>query len=347
MWEQWDTFCLELATDPFLQAFQNKIPLLQVFAQRVRTGSLARDGNPLRARSVEDYVRHVAQTFLAVGSKDPRLNSANDIDFTLRRMFKAWKKEDPPPKRVKPVPVQVIRRIAFIAQHSNCEHQKAIADMIILAFFFLLRPGEYTDTSTRTRNPDKAPFRLGDVQLFVGNTRLDILRAPAAVLLTATFASLTFDDQKNSVRGEVIGLATSGDPYLCPVKSLVRRILHIRPNVTHHDVPLARVWLRTSTTSVRPKDITATLRQAVTFLGPELGFLSSDVSARCLRASGANALLNSNVDTDIISLIGRWRSDEMLRYLHVQNRELMKDYSHLMLSGGAYTLIPNQQVPMH
>lgn len=136
MWEQWDTFCLELATDPFLQAFQNKIPLLQVFAQRVRTGSLARDGNPLRARSVEDYVRHVAQTFLAVGSKDPRLNSANDIDFTLRRMFKAWKKEDPPPKRVKPVPVQVIRRIAFIAQHSNCEHQKAIADMIILAFFF-------------------------------------------------------------------------------------------------------------------------------------------------------------------------------------------------------------------
>ncbi len=128
---------------------------------------------------------------------------------------------------------------------------------------------------------------------------------------------------------------------------MVRRIRHIRPNVTHHDVPLARVWLRTSTTSVRPKDITATLRQAVTFLGPELGFLSSDVSARCLRASGANALLNSNVDTDIISLIGRWRSDEMLRYLHVQNRELMKDYSRLMLSGGAYTLIPNQQVPMH
>jgi hypothetical protein len=262
-------------------------------------------------------------------------------------MVKAWKKEDPPPNRVKPVPVQVIRRIAFIAQHGTCEHQKAIADMIILAFFFLLRPGEYTDTSTSARNPDKAPFRLGDVQLFVGNTRLDILRAPEAVLWTANFGSLTFDDQKNSVRGEVIGLAISGDPYLCPVKALVRRILHLRPHITHHNIPLARVFLRTNTSSVRPSDITATLRHSVTFLGPELGFLSSDVSARCLRASGANALLNSNVDTDIISLIGRWRSDEMLRYLHVQNRELMKDYSRLMLSGGAYTLIPNQQVPMH
>ena len=148
-------------------------------------------------------------------------------------MVTAWKKEDPPPNRVKPVPVQVIRRIAFIAQHSNCPHQQAIADMIILAFFFLLRPGEYTDTSTATRNPDKAPFRLGDVQLFVGNTRLDILRAPEAVLWTATFGSLTFDDQKNSVCGEVIGLAIIGNPYLCPVKALVRRILHLRPNVTH------------------------------------------------------------------------------------------------------------------
>ena len=127
-------------------------------------------------------------------------------------MFKAWKKEDPPPKRVKPVPVQVIRRIAFIAQHSNCEHQKAIADMIILAFFFLLRPGEYTDTSTRTRNPDKAPFRLGDVQLFVGNTRLDILRAPAAVLLTATFASLTFNDQNTAFAVRSLALPPVATP---------------------------------------------------------------------------------------------------------------------------------------
>jgi hypothetical protein len=30
------------------------------------------------------------------------------------------------------------------------------------------------------------------------------------------------------------------------------------------------------------------------------------------------ALLNGGVDTDIIRLIGRWRSDKMLRYLHVQ-----------------------------
>ncbi len=85
----------------------------------------------------------------------------------------------------------------------------------------------------------------------------------------------------------------------------------------------------------------------MTFLGPELGFLSSEVSARCLRAAGATALLNSKVDGDLIKLLGRWHSDAMLRYLHLQAAPLMKDFSRRMLSGGTYTLIPNQLVPSH
>ena len=89
------------------------------------------------------------------------------------------------------------------------------------------------------------------------------------------------------------------------------------------------------------------LKNTVTYLGPALGFLATDVSARCLRAAGANALLNARIDPKVITLIGRWRSDEMLRYLHVQNRHLMKDYASRMLRHGDYTLIPNQLVPMH
>ena len=57
------------------------------------------------------------------------------------------------------------------------------------------------------------------------------------------------------------------------------------------------------------------------------------------------ALLLARVDTDVIRLIGRWRSDEMLRYLHVQAYPLMRNYSCLMLDAGDYTLIPNQLVP--
>jgi hypothetical protein len=58
------------------------------------------------------------------------------------------------------------------------------------------------------------------------------------------------------------------------------------------------------------------------------------------------ALLCAQVDTDIIRLLGRWRSDEMLRYLTVQAAPVMRDFSSRMLNQGSFTLHPNQDVPM-
>ena len=90
--------------------------------------------------------------------------------------------------------------------------------MIILAFFFLLRPGKYTDDNG---NKNKHPFLLENIQLFIGNTRLNILHDSDACLYQARFVSLTFTHQKNGVKREVIGLAHSGDPVLCPVQAVI------------------------------------------------------------------------------------------------------------------------------
>ena len=137
------------------------------------------------------------------------------MDIRLQRMVARWKKTDSAPDRGNPIPIQVIRRVAILAQHATSQQIKAIADMIIIAFFFLLRPGEYT-------NNDYNPFRLEDVQLFIGQHRLNLLLATDAQFLQTRFASLTFTDQKNGVRGEIIGHAQSGEPFLCPVKAIVR-----------------------------------------------------------------------------------------------------------------------------
>jgi len=145
----------------------------------------------------------------------------------------------------------------------------------------------------------------------------------------------------------VVGLSHSGDPFLSPTKILARRILHIRSHTVDTHTPLCKYFTATSSKCITPRDITTILRDAVTFLGPSLGFLPSDVTARCLRAAGANALLCANVDTDIIRLLGRWKSDEMLRYLHLQAAPLMSDFSYRMLAGGNFTLIPNQTVPIY
>jgi hypothetical protein len=60
------------------------------------------------------------------------------------------------------------------------------------------------------------------------------------------------------------------------------------------------------------------LRTIVTVLGPTYGIQPSDISIRSLRSSGTMALLCAKVDTDMIRLLRRWRSDEILRCLHVQ-----------------------------
>jgi hypothetical protein len=117
-WAIWFDFTSGLGLDPFLQAFLYKIPILQIFTIQVRHRELSASGSAVRARSAEDYVQHIAQTYLNVGAEDPHLNSAHQIDFWLQCMIKSWKSSDPAPLRVKPIPIQVIQRVASLSQLS-------------------------------------------------------------------------------------------------------------------------------------------------------------------------------------------------------------------------------------
>ncbi len=190
---------------------------------------------------------------------------------------------------------------------------------------------------------NKDPFRLTDKQLFIRDTRLPLLTAPALELCLAWLASLTFTSQKNGVCGKVIGLACSGDPYLCPVQAIICRMLYLRLHMAPPTTPLARVFHTPN--KITMSYLTSCIHESVTALGPDLGFIPSEVSAWCLHAAGATALLLAQVDPYVIRLISRWCSDEMLWYLHIQAYPLMRDYSHRMLLAGTYTLIPNHLVP--
>ena len=115
------------------------------------------------------------------------------------------------------------------------------------------------------------------------------------------------------------------------------------------DAPLARSKThRGRWTNVNPTMITAHLKATVKLLkGTHLGFTYKDVYARSLWAAGTMALLCSGVNTGIISLIGRWRSDKMLRYLHVQAEPIIRNYSKLMINHGNYNLLPHNEVPIY
>ncbi len=58
------------------------------------------------------------------------------------------------------------------------------------------------------------------------------------------------------------------------------------------------------------------------------------------------ALLVSGIDTDIIQLLGHWRSDEMFRYLHLTAEPITRDLASRMLCAD-YTMAPTQLVLCH
>ena len=164
---------------------------------------------------MQDAVWSVVQTLTALDNRDPRLSARGKLDYRLQLQYRYNTRQDPPPNRVKPILVQILRAMAAIAAASDDPKLCADADMIILAFFFLLRPGEYTGTKSTSTS-----FCLCEVILSVGYT-VFLLASSEEDLLTATFTTLVFTTQENGVRGEKIRQATSRNPLLCPLGRVI------------------------------------------------------------------------------------------------------------------------------
>jgi hypothetical protein len=76
------------------------------------------------------------------------------------------------------------------------------------------------------------------------------------------------------------------------------------------------------------------------------GIEASDISARSLQAGVAMALLHGRIDMNNIHMMGRWNSDDMMLYLHVQAQPVMGDYTACMFNQGTYSLLPDETVPV-
>ena len=272
-----------------------------------------------------------------MGAPDPRLIGPRNLDLRLSHQLRSYAKADPPPSRVQPAPLQLIQQLQT---HAVTAWTKAVCDMSLIGFFFLCRPGEYTypsDADTRS-----SPFCLQDVSFYSGALHLPAATTPAYALHAATSVYLTFTDQKNGVRGERVGHTRSGDSFACPVLAILRRVLHLRSHNAPSTTPLYmvrhdEVWL-----PIRSHSITQALRVAAEATAASLNINPDCISARSLRSGGAMALLCAGIDTDIIRLVGRWKSDEMLRYLHVQALPHTTVLAKDMFRHGAFSLLPHQ-----
>ena len=206
---------------------------------------------------------------------------------------------------------------AHLARLTPDPHHAATSDLVNIAFYYLLRVGEYT-FSGRNQKRRTQQFRVQDVtfrrgQHIIPNT------APLAQLLTATTATLTIDNQKNGQRGQCIHHHCNGTPN-SPIKSLAHRIAHIMAHTTNSATPISTYYTADNTmNNVFSSHINDAVKSAVTKLGlvPQ-GFHPRRVSSHSLRAGGAMALKLHGYDRDTIKKLGRWSSDTFLTYIHEQ-----------------------------
>jgi hypothetical protein len=199
-------------------------------------------------------------------------------------------------------------------------------DLAWIGFFFLLRPSEYLYTTKGS-----CPFLLQDVVIRVGELEFRGHNVPILLLSRATFVGLEFTMQKNGIAGELIGLTNTTDPYVCPVKAIARRIAHLRTHGAIGTTPLYVYYDAEGTARcIADRYLTQQLRIASSLLGLNVATL-----AGALRCTGATALLQGKVPIELIKLVGRWRSDEVFRYLHTQSAPLMSPLANTMFSAAS------------
>jgi len=322
-WTHWSYFAGLCGMDPFLRGVDTpaRVAVLQAFARHVREGHAGR-GHQVRAASVQDALCAVGKTFELDLQPNPtyQVGAYKQYWAPLRDMLRGYRRDDPKSEPQLAVPVKLTEHLLHQAwtTTNRCPTRLATADLINIAFYYLLRVGEYT--KPRSSRTNTIPFRVADVTFRRSDGTLIPNTSPLSLLLTATEATIRMPNQKNGVKGQCIHQECTGTLY-SPVKSLARRVHDIlshqgstSTNLFQHSHPFS-----TTFRPITSQQVNATIKLAAGEIGLyTLGYTEGDVSSHSLRAGGAMAMHLNGVDPNTIRKMGRWKSNTFLMYIHEQ-----------------------------
>ena len=82
----------------------------------------------------------------------------------IQEMLDGFAKEDPPTMKKLPVEVDVPELLGEMSRRDGAsELDKAVADSVLIAFYYLLRVEEYTVKGKRNNSKQTQQFKLKDV----------------------------------------------------------------------------------------------------------------------------------------------------------------------------------------
>jgi hypothetical protein len=265
-----------------------------------------------------------------------------------------WAKDDPPTEKKLPVEVDVVEYLVKCSMAPGADSRmQCLADWILIAFYFLLRIGEYT-LKGRKRNENKqtVQFRMEDVTFFkegpTGGLRQVPRGAPAAMILSADASTLKIDNQKNGWKGVCVSLHSNGLEAFDPVRALGRRYVHIHEHTDDPKTVLSAYFDETGhREDLRDSDVRSSLKTAAAVLDypSQRGIPIDRIDTHSLRIGGANALSLSGYSKQQIQKMGRWRGETFLEYIRESlsdfsagmSKKMSKCFGFVCLEGGVYS----------
>ena len=213
---------------------------------------------------------------------------------------------------------------------------QAAGCLSIVAFFFLLRVGEYTRPKFTVVNGQRVAatrtkqFIVKNIGFFK-NGKIVPRSSSLTMLLSCDAATMKITNQKNGRMGQTIHQEATGKMD-CPIKALAHRVYHIlaSPNGTSEN-HICDYYDNGSWSSITSSDIVKLVKAATRQLQLDRQAIDPDmVGSHSLRAGGAMALKLHGYDDTTIMKMGRWSGLTFLQYIHNQIAHLSKDVSKKM-----------------
>ena len=285
---------------------------------------------------------------------NPLLLTGSDSKFIpplVQDALTAWGKEDGPTNKKLPVEVDVPAFLARQAYKFNTSaRDKRVADLSLIAFYFLLRVGEYTVKSSNNNAKQTKQFRMKDVAFYIKDKRGNLRQLPRDatdkwILERAVGATLRLTNQKNGWKNVCIHQHATGDDLICPVKALARIYCQIRQQTKDTHCFLSTYWDDNGIQrDVSNRHISTALKWAAAALNypTRRGIDIDKIDTHSLRAGGANALSLAGYSDTKIQKMGRWRGDTFKEYISDQlanasegmSKAMSKTFKFVCISGG-------------
>ncbi len=305
-WKNWTAYVRPLGLDPYLQGvrYTTRVRVLTGFAARVRHGYYGR-GKRVAVGTVIGALMAVGHEIaLACGDNPTNVMNSDKLLPHLSQIYDGWRKEDPPTTKQLPVEADVPELLANRGRAASMSTlDQAIGDLTLIPFYHLLCIGEYTVKGRQKETKQTVQFKYKDVTFFkkngAGQLRCLPREAPAHLIATADGATLKLDNQKNGWKGVCIYQEANGDRYLCPVRALGQRFLHLCQNGGTGKTFLSSYWRRGTRADVTAEHISCALKQAATELqySTTKGIPIERINTHSLRRGGANALALADIPT--------------------------------------------------